>query len=55
MQLPLSRVTPPVKVLLLPDVDELALHDKLAAALALSEAGVVDLYHSHFFFDILLK
>lgn len=54
IHLPLSRVAPPVEVLLLPDVDELAVHDKCAAPLSLCEAGVVDLNHSQFLLDVLL-
>ena len=54
IHLPLSWVAPPVKVLLLPNVDELAIHDKCAAPLSLCEAGVVDLNHSQFLLDVLL-
>ena len=54
IHLPLSRVSSPVQVLLLPDVDELAVHDKSAAPFTLCEAGVVDVNHPYLLLNVLL-
>jgi len=54
IHLPLSRVPSPVQVLLLPDVDELAVHDKSAAPFTLCETGVVDVNHPYLLLNVLL-
>ena len=54
IHLPLSRVLSPVQVLLLPNVDELAVHDKAAAPFTLCEAGVVDVNHPYLLLNVLL-